>query len=81
LVSKLRAFIFGYQTQVFFASKGSHGLKLTGGQKIFGFMQMHFTSSMCIKSIHQIISLHEYIIMHGKKKKSSEELRGLGPQE
>jgi hypothetical protein len=43
------------------------------------FLQMRPSPFICIKSIHQINSLHDYIIIHGKKN-SSRELRGLWPQ-
>ena len=70
---------FGHQNTIrLLQPRGPCSLKVTKGQKTFGFIQMHFTSSMCIKSIHQIISLHEYIIMHDKEKSS--ELRGSWPQ-
>jgi len=35
-------------------------------------MQMHLSPFTCIKSTHQIIALHEHIIMPGKKEKEKE---------
>ena len=80
--SKLRAFIFGYQTQVFFCVKGFSWFEINRWPKnlrlhanAFHFIHVHQKHT----PNHLIAWIHHHAWQ--KEKKGSEELRGLGPQE